>query len=143
MYTIFHWKNNSKKSVCLILTKKISTWVYWKVFCHFWPIKLHNLVAHVHNVDRLLLFFQKFTSTIPFVAWFQDCCQIKGEYLGVLFDRKLNVQSFTFWIWTEEFWIWFIWNLEENTKMCIVFKSSKLKVVLPYRTCCHHIQVLT
>ena len=28
---------------CLVSTKKFSPWVYWKVFCHFWPIKLHNL----------------------------------------------------------------------------------------------------
>ena len=27
----------------LVSTKKSSTWVYWKVFWHFWPIKPCNL----------------------------------------------------------------------------------------------------
>ena len=31
---------------CLLLTKKFSAWVYWKLFCCFWPIKPHNF-AHV------------------------------------------------------------------------------------------------
>ena len=27
----------------LVSAKKFSAWVYWKVFCRFWPIKLHDL----------------------------------------------------------------------------------------------------
>ena len=27
----------------LLTTKKVSKWVYWKVFCHFGPIKLRDL----------------------------------------------------------------------------------------------------
>ena len=27
----------------LMSAKKFSAWVYWKVFCRFWPIKLHDL----------------------------------------------------------------------------------------------------
>ena len=33
----------------LLSTKKVSTWVYWKVFCHFDPIKLRDL-SHVVSV---------------------------------------------------------------------------------------------
>ena len=27
----------------LVSAKKFSAWVSWKVFCSFWPIKLHDL----------------------------------------------------------------------------------------------------
>ena len=34
----------------------------------------------------------------------------------------MSIQSFFFWIWTEEFWFWFIGKLEEKAKIYIVFR---------------------
>ena len=34
---------------CFMSNKKFSEWVYWKVFCHFWPIKPCDL-SHVVSV---------------------------------------------------------------------------------------------
>ena len=51
----------------LILLKKFSAWVYWKVFCCFWPIKLPNLShkgegaavgVHFHVQHCLLTFIR-------------------------------------------------------------------------------------
>ena len=43
-------KKDSRPRACLparlILTGKFSAWVYWKLCCHFWPIKPRNF-AHV------------------------------------------------------------------------------------------------
>ena len=38
----------------LVSTKKFSAWVYWKVFCRFWPIKLHDL-SHVVSAAPIFL----------------------------------------------------------------------------------------
>ena len=51
---IFYWNFLRLQAKCLlaclrahlILTKKFSAWVYWKLFCLFWPIKTHNF-AHI------------------------------------------------------------------------------------------------
>ena len=44
----------------LLSTKKVSTWVYWKVFCHFDPIKLRDL-SHVVSVAPIFpgIFFYR------------------------------------------------------------------------------------
>ena len=41
----------------LILTKKYSAWVYWKVLCHFWPIKPHDLspIDLYHSFGRQIM----------------------------------------------------------------------------------------
>ena len=38
----------------LVSTKKFSACVYWKVFCRFWPIKLHDL-SHVVSTAPIFL----------------------------------------------------------------------------------------
>ena len=38
----------------LVSAKKFSAWVYWKVFCRFWPIKLHDL-SHVVSAAPIFL----------------------------------------------------------------------------------------
>ena len=38
----------------LVSTKKFSTWVYWKVFGYFWPIKLPDL-SHVVLIAPIFL----------------------------------------------------------------------------------------
>ena len=42
---------------------------------------------------------------------------------SIFFNWKLSAQSFAFWAWTEEFWICFIWKLEEKAKIYIVLES--------------------
>ena len=39
---------------CLVSTKKFSAWVYWKVFCCFWPIKFCDL-SHVVSAAPIFL----------------------------------------------------------------------------------------
>ena len=39
---------------CLVSTEKFSPWVYWKVFCRFWPTKPRNL-SHVVSVAPVFL----------------------------------------------------------------------------------------
>ena len=123
---------------CLVPWKKFSMWVYWKLFCCFWSIKLHNL-PHVALMTPVFLgiFF-----IIPFMVWLEDSSQIKGrgyifmsskhsvnlhfyvcKHLAEAFFliRKLNIVSFVFLIWTEHFWIWFSQKLIKNIKILIVF----------------------
>ena len=82
----------------------------------------------------LLPFFRKFSSIIPFTVWLQDSSQIKrrGTFLCLgscvnvrqqyfFFNWKLNITSFIFMIWTEQFWIWFSWKLITNFEISIVF----------------------
>ena len=38
----------------LVSAKKFSAWVYWKVFCRFWPIKLRNL-SHMVSISPVFL----------------------------------------------------------------------------------------
>ena len=38
----------------LVSAKKFSTGVYWKVFCRFWPIQLHDL-THVVSAAPIFL----------------------------------------------------------------------------------------
>ena len=33
---------------CLMLTKKFSAWVYWKAFCHFWPINSRSIFLGIY-----------------------------------------------------------------------------------------------
>ena len=108
---------------CFVSTKKFSVWVQWKVFCHFWPIKVCDLYLTWYS---LLLFFGEFACIILFMVWFQGSSQIKGRgYIFVpsifmsvkhpaelIFLRwKLNILSFIFLIWMEQSWIWFSWKL--------------------------------
>ena len=39
---------------CLILTKKFSVWVYWKLFCHFWYCRLYFFlwIPHGYPLNR-------------------------------------------------------------------------------------------
>ena len=113
-------------AACQILTRKFSPWVYQSGCCHFWPIKSHTLSHVVIWVAFIFLgiyfFYHSFClhdfkilvtlvksrqgKTVPFhVLALFVCCWHLAEP-EVLFS--LNVQSFTFWIWMEEFWIWFI-----------------------------------
>ena len=65
---------------CFVSTEKLSTWVYWKLFCRFWLIKPHNL----SHVVLVVLIFREFSSIIPFTVWLQDFTQIKGTgYISV------------------------------------------------------------
>ena len=61
---------------CFVSTKKFPLWVQWKVFCHFWPIKVCDLYLTWY---RLLLFFGEFACIILFMVWFQGSSRIKGR----------------------------------------------------------------
>ena len=48
----------------LVSAKKFSAWVYWKMFCCFWPIKLRDL-SHVVSAAPIFLeifFYRSFYS---------------------------------------------------------------------------------
>ena len=45
------------------------------------------------------------------------------------FNSKLNILSFIFLIWTEQFWIWFSRKLTKNIKIPIIFASFPLPPV--------------
>ena len=68
------------KSVLLFLTNQVIWFISCGIFCSN--------------------FFQEFTSIIPFMAWFQDSCQIKGRQ-GSAIDISLvcltNVLIFSLW----------------------------------------------
>ena len=65
----------------------------------------------------LLLFFQEFSSVTHFMVW-------------LFFNWKLNILSFIFFIWTEQFFIWSSRKLTKNVEISIVLKS------FPYFTPC-------
>ena len=48
----------------LVSAKKFSAWFYWKLFCHFWPIKLRDF-SHVVSATPIFLgiFFHPFYGT--------------------------------------------------------------------------------
>ena len=83
-----------------------------------------------------LLFVWEFSSIIPFVVWLQDSSQIKARgyifkssiiskrFVEVFFfSWKLNISSFIFLIWMEQFWLWFRWKLTKTIRISIIFKS--------------------
>ena len=45
------------------------------------------------------------------------------------FNSKLNILSFIFLIWTEQFWIWFSRKLTKNIKIPVIFASFPLPPV--------------
>ena len=49
----------------LLSTKKFSAWIYWKVFCRFWPIKLRGLshVVWTAPIFLRILFYRSFYGT--------------------------------------------------------------------------------
>ena len=49
----------------LVSAKKFSAWVYWKMFCCFWPIKLRDL-SHMVSAAPIFLgifFYHSFYGT--------------------------------------------------------------------------------
>ena len=89
-------------STCLLIcsparfvsAKKLSGWVYWKVFCRFWQIKPRDLSQWC----RSLLFFWELSSVIPLIKWLQDFSQIKRR-------RYIFVLSIVCWRWAEVFFL--------------------------------------
>ena len=125
------WAKSSCLPPCLVSTKKFSVWVYWKVFCRFWPIKLYNLS---HMVSVTLIFLGIF-SIIPFMVWL-DSSQIKGR--GYTFKSRVvckrlaqvilfSIQSkylvFHFLDLGGTIWIWSSWKLTKTVEISIIFKS--------------------
>ena len=117
----------------LVSTKKFSTWVYWKVFCRFWPIKLCDLF---HVVSAAPIFCGNFL--LSFLLWYHFKILVKSRggdtFLSLpssvnvwqkqfFFSWKLNIPSFIFLIWTEQFWIWFSPKLTKTVEISINFKS--------------------
>ena len=58
----------------LVSTKKFSTWVYWKVFCRFWPIKLCDLF---HVVSAAPIFCGNFL--LSFLLWYHFKILVKSR----------------------------------------------------------------
>ena len=70
---------------CLVLTKKFSACVSWKVFCCFWPIKLRDL----HHV----------VSAAPIWTWFSwKLAKTPKNYI-VFFEIFLFNPLYDFWIY--------------------------------------------
>ena len=65
--TFWERKAPGRAPARLILTEKFSAWVYWKLFCPFWPIKLHNFAHMV-----LLTLFFPVNSTCLSLEWICD-----------------------------------------------------------------------
>ena len=90
------------------------------------PFLTNQVAQFISCGDIGCFYFSGNRLLLPFLlpAWFQDSSQIKAREgctfsclsivcLLLTFSRTrsiflLNVQSFTFWIWSEEFWIWFV-----------------------------------
>ena len=113
-------------------TEKFSVWVYWTVFCCFGKSSHAIYLMWCWS----LLFFQEFTSIIPFMVWFQDSSQIEGRgYIlmssnvcyclpkVLFFNWKLNIPSFIFLIWQQQFWIWFSLKFKKKHQFFFVFQS--------------------
>ena len=123
-----------EKSSCLLAsllprrvsTKKFFAWVYWKVFCRFWLIKPREL-SHEASAAPIFLgifFFHSFYGmTLRFESnqgegyIFESSiiCKRMAEVI-FFFNWKLNIPSFIFLIWTEQFWIWFSQKLTKNRR---------------------------
>ena len=111
--------------------KKFSAWVYWKVFRRFWPIFwlfISHGIGYSYFSGNFLL---------SFLLWYDSKILVKsrggGTFLSLalsvnvwqkffFFSWKLNISSFIFLIWTEQFWIWFRWKLTKTIKFPSFFK---------------------
>ena len=114
--------------------KKFFVWIYWKLFCHFWPIKLNDL-SHIIQVAPI---FPKIYMLLSFLSWYEFKIQIKSRgrgtflclvYCLLTFGRscfflnwKLNVPCFIFLICRKQFWIWFSQKLTKTSKFLLSFK---------------------
>ena len=78
---------------CLLSTKKFSVWVYWKVFCHFWSIKLHDLP---HMVSLLFAPSHSYFSgnfLLSFLLWYDTKILVKLRGGGTLLSLALSVNA--------------------------------------------------
>ena len=114
---------------CLMLTKKFSAWVYWEAFCHFWPINSRNIFLGIYFYHSFYGMISRLQSNHGKGVHFHVLMSSVNNQQKYFFHRKLNVQFFTLWIWTVEFWIWFIWKLEGKAKIYIVFKNISFLIL--------------
>ena len=78
-------------SPCLILTKKfVAMWVYWKLFCCFWPIMAHDFA---HKVLSTLFFPVNFTWLFE-----ENKCDVtytwRLSFTFLLHSRSLGIPKF-------------------------------------------------
>ena len=105
--------------------------VYWKAICRFWPIKLPWFVSRCivcsyfyRNILLSLLLWYDFKILVKSRGGGTFLCltssvNVWQEKFFVIW--KLNILSFIFLIWTEQFRIWFCRKLTKNGKIFIVF----------------------
>ena len=104
----------------LRVTKKFSTWVYWKVFRFF----LTNQVARFISLGIGRSYFSG-DLLLSFLLWYDLQIIVKSS-VNVrrsifFFNWKLNISSFIFLIWTAQFWIWLERKLTKNVRISIAF----------------------
>ena len=97
---------------------------FTEVFCHFWPIKLHNrFISHGIGCS----YFSGDFLIIPFMVYMALKILVRsrggGAFLCLALSVnvrqffliwKLNILSFIFLIWMEQFWIWFSRKLKAH-----------------------------
>ena len=111
-------------------TKKFFTWVYWKVL-----LFLTNQAAWFISRGIGGSYFSR-NFVLSFILWYDLKILVKSRGGGTFLCLGLsvnvwqkyffsiwilNVQSFIFLIWMEQFRIWFSWKLSKNIEIFIVF----------------------
>ena len=145
--TTDHWNSHPKewkisawgeKSTCLtacsparfMSTKKFSVWIYWKVFHLFSTNEATQFIScgigHSYfsgNVLPLFLLWYDLKILVKprgVVAFLYLASSVNGRQ-KFFFTWKINILSFIFLIWAEQFLIWLIQKLTKNVKISIVF----------------------
>ena len=107
----------------VVSTKKFSAWVYWKVFLSNQAAQfISRGISHSYISGNFLL---------SFLLWYDFKILVKSRRGGIFlclalsvnvrqefffFIWMLNILSFIFLIWTEQFWIWFSQKLTKKVK---------------------------
>ena len=110
------------KSVLTFLTNQTAWFISRGIGCSYFSGNLRRSFLLWHDVKILAESRRGGTFlSLALSAIVQQKC---------FFNRTLIVQSFTFWIWIEKFWTWFIWKLQTKTKIYIAFER------FPFLTSC-------
>ena len=114
-------------------TEKFSVWVYWmNSVLLFWQIKPCNL-SHVVLVTPIFPGIYFYHSFYGMISRFKSN-RGEGVHFNVkqclllfakstFFNWKLNIPSFIFLIWQQQFWIWFSLKFKKKHQFFFVFRS--------------------
>ena len=124
----------------VVSTKKFSGWVYWKVFLSNQAAQfISRGISHSYISGNFLL---------SFLLWYDFKILVKSRRGGIFlclalsvnvrqefffFIWMLNILSFIFLIWTEQFWIWFSQKLTKNVKKNFFFNFSSFYPLYDFR----------